>query len=85
MTSISVEERVTSLEAQLARLESELQAKRDGVLMSRTFVGRTSPDFLDTMFGIHARSPHIEEVSRRIEAERETEDAEALREQTLGE
>lgn len=76
MTTNNVEERFATLEAQVARLEFLL---KKSVIANELPAGRTSPDFLDTMFGIHADSPNIEEVSQRIEAERERERQEAQR------
>ena len=67
------EERIAALEAEVARLRAKLEEQRPNV------TGRTSPDFLDTMVGIHANSPAFEEVTRRIEAEREREREEARR------
>ena len=67
------EERVAALEAEVARLRAKIEGQRPGV------TGRTSPDFLDTMFGIHANSPDFAEVTRRIMAEREQEREEARR------
>ena len=68
-----LEERFAALEAEVARLRRELEAQRPPVS------GRTSPDFLDTMIGIHADSPAFEEVTRRIQEEREREREEARR------
>ncbi len=73
MAGTTLEERFSALEAEVARL----RAKIEGAFPNVT--GRTSPDFLDTMFGIHAKSPDFEEVTRRIEAEREREREEARR------
>ena len=68
-----LEERFEALEAEVARLRLELEALRPEVSE------RTSPDFLDTMIGIHADSPAFEEVTRRIQEEREREREEARR------
>jgi hypothetical protein len=66
-----LEERFAALEAEVARLRMKLEGQRPPVLE------RTSPDFLDTMIGIHADSPAFEEVTRRIQEEREREREEA--------
>lgn len=73
------EERFTLLEAEVARLRAKVEGENSNVTGRRSSVGRTSPDFLDTMVGIHANSPDFEEVTRRIEAEREREREEARR------
>ncbi len=67
------EERFAALEAEVARLRIKLEEPRSRVSE------RTSPDFLDTMIGIHADSPAFEEVTRQLQAERERERAEARR------
>lgn len=67
------EERLTALEAEVARLRAQVEKQRPNV------TGRTSPDFLDTMVGIHANSPDFEEVTRRIMEAREREREEARR------
>ena len=68
----SVAERLDALEAALAEVKRQLQPSRPGV------IGRTRPDFLDTMFGIHANSPAFAEVMREIEDIRAREREEAL-------
>lgn len=68
-----LEERFAALEAEVARLRLKLEAQPSRV------PERTSPDFLDTMVGIHADSPAFEEVTRRIQEEREREREEARR------
>jgi hypothetical protein len=73
MRAGTTEERLAALEAEVARLRATVEGERPGV------IGKTRPDFLDTMVGIHANSPHFEEVVRRIETERERERAEARR------
>ena len=68
-----LEERFAALEAEVARLRMKLEAQPPRVSE------RTSPDFLDTMVGVHADSPAFEEVTRRIQEEREREREEARR------
>ena len=68
-----LEERFAALEAEVARLRLILEEQRPPVSE------RTRPDFLDTMIGIHANSPAFEEVTCRIQEEREREREEALR------
>ncbi len=68
-----LKERFAALEAEVARLRMKLEAQPPGVSE------RTSPDFLDTMIGIHADNPAFEEVTRQIQAEREREREEARR------
>ena len=72
-TETVLEERFAALEADVARLRMKLEAQPSRVSE------RTSPDFLDTMIGIHADSPAFEEVTRRIQEEREREREEARR------
>ena len=42
-------------------------------------MGKTRPDFLETMIGVHANSPLFEEMVRSLEEEREGEREEARR------
>ncbi len=72
MTAIT-QERFAALEAEVAQLRRKMEEH------SPTIGARTSPDFLDTMLGIHADSPAFEEVTRQIEQEREREREEARR------
>ena len=67
-----LEERFAALEAEVARLRIKLEEQLPRVSV------RTSPDFLDTMIGIYADSPAFEEVTRRIEQERQREEARSL-------
>lgn len=67
----ALEERFAALEAEVARLRMKLEGQPPCVSE------RTSPDFLDTMIGIHADSSAFEEVTRRIQEEREREREEA--------
>jgi len=67
-----LEERFAALEAEVARLRIKLEEQLPRVSV------RTSPDFLDTMIGIYADSPAFEEVTRRIEQERQREEARRL-------
>lgn len=67
-----LEERFAALEAEVARLRIKLEEQLPRVSV------RTSPDFLDTMIGIYAESPAFEEVTRRIEQERQREEARRL-------
>ncbi len=71
--SIVMEERFAALEAEVARLRTRIEGRSNRV------AGQTSHDFLDTMIGIHANSPAFEEVTRRLEEERERERVEARR------
>ena len=71
MAATTTEERLTALENEIARL----RAKVEGTPLAVT--GKTRPDFLDTMVGIHADSSLFEEVVRSLEAEREREREEA--------
>ena len=68
-----IEERIATLEAEVSRLRAQVEGQR------RSVTGRTGPDFLKTMVGIHADSFAFEEVTRAIEAEREREREEARR------
>lgn len=72
-TETIFEERFVALEAEVARLRMKLEGPRPPISE------HTSPDFLDTMIGIHADSPAFEEVTRRIQEEREREREEARR------
>ena len=69
----TLEERFALLETEVARLRAEVEGQRSNA------TGRTSPDFLSLMVGIHANSPAFEEVTQRIAAEREREREEARR------
>jgi|GEM_PF-2394055 hypothetical protein len=71
--AVITEERIAALEAEVARLRARVEGLHPSV------TAHSSPDFLDTMFGIHANSPDFEEVTRRIMAEREREREEARR------
>ena len=71
MATGTIEERLAALEAEVAQIRAQLRRERPGV------IGRTAPDFLDTMFGIHANSPNFKEVTASIEEEREKEREEA--------
>ena len=70
-TETVLEERFAALEAEVARLRKKLEEP------SFRTSERTSPDFLDTMIGIHADSPAFEEVTRQIQEAREREREEA--------
>lgn len=72
-TETILEERFAALEAEVARLRTKLEESSPRVSE------RTSPDFLDTMVGIHEDSPAFEEVTRLIQEERERERVEARR------
>lgn len=72
-TETILEERFGTLEAEVARLRMKLGEQKPRLS------GRTSPDFLDTMIGIHADSPAFEEVTVCIQDERERERQEARR------
>ncbi len=72
-TETITEERFAALEAEVARLRAQVEGQRP------SGSGRTSPDFLDTMVGIHADSPAFEEVTRQLQTEREREREEARR------
>ena len=70
MATATIEERVASLEMDIANIkvrQNNSLAGREGV------IGRTSPDFLDQCFGIFAGSKMAEEVFREILEERERE------------
>jgi ssDNA-binding replication factor A large subunit len=71
-TETITEERFASLEAKVEWIQSEIKRQKSSQ-------ESTSPDFLDTMVGIHADSPDFEEMTREIEAEREKERREARR------
>lgn len=71
--AVDTQERFAALEAEVAQLRRKME-EQDSVVRQRT-----SPDFLDTMIGIHADSPAFEEVTRQIEAERDREREEANR------
>jgi hypothetical protein len=73
MAAITTEERLTALENEVARLRTRVEGD---CLETR---GKTRPDFLETMIGIHANSPLFEEVARSLEEEREREREEARR------
>jgi 7,8-dihydro-6-hydroxymethylpterin-pyrophosphokinase len=68
-----MEERFAALEAEVARLRNRVEEQYSDVPR------RTSPDFLNSMIGIHANSSAFEEVTRQIEQEREREREEARR------
>lgn len=68
-----MEERFAALEAEVAWLRTRVEGQQSDVQE------RTSPDFLRSMVGIHADSPAFEEVTRKIEEEREREREEARR------
>jgi hypothetical protein len=72
------EERFAALEAEVARLRAKVEGQHDKG-QHPNVTGRTRPDFLDTMFGIHANSPDFKEVTCRIMEEREREREEANR------
>jgi hypothetical protein len=73
MAAIRTEERLTALENEVARLRTMVEGDCLGTR------GKTRPDFLDTMTGIHADSPQFEELVRSLEDEREREREEARR------
>jgi hypothetical protein len=73
MSEYTLEERVTQLERELARLRQSVEGARPGV------TGRTHPDLLDRYFGLFANSPNFDEVQQQIEADREREREEARR------
>ena len=70
----SIQERLETMEAELAEVKRQLRPSRPGV------IGQTRSDFLDTMYGIHAKSPAFAEVIQEIDNEREREREEARRE-----
>ncbi len=73
MAILTLEERLAALEQEVARLRTRVEGKRPET------IGRTRPDFLDTMVGIHADSPLFEEVVHSLAAEREREQEDARR------
>lgn len=73
MAATTMEERVAALENEIVRLRTKVEG------MPFPVMGRTRPDFLDTMVGIHANSPLFEEVVRSVAAEREQEREEVRR------
>lgn len=62
-----MEERLQTLEAEVALLKALLNAPRPGV------VGKTHPDFLETCVGIFADDPDFEELDQNIQQAREKE------------
>lgn len=73
MPAQTVEERLSALEAEVARLKAQALAERPGV------IGRTRPDFLQNYTRRSANNKMFDEVAREIEAEREREREEARR------
>lgn len=71
MPTPTVEERLSALEAEVARLKAQANKERPG------FVGRTRPDFLQNYTGRSANNALFDEVTKEIEAEREREREEA--------
>lgn len=69
----AVSERLDTIEAELAEIKRQLRPSRPGV------IGRTRHDFLETMAGIHSRTPGFVEMMQEVEAEREHEREEARR------
>jgi hypothetical protein len=63
-----------TVEERLTQLESKV-----ALLMAKT-----SPDFLDTMVGIHANSPLFDQMIHSIEEERRREREKAAREDLQG-
>ena len=64
---MAIEERLASLEAEVAKIKAQLNGDRPGV------VGRTRPDFLDNYTRRSANSPLFDEVAAAVAAERERE------------
>ena len=65
--SVTTEERIRHLEADVEWLKAQVSPQRLGV------VGKTHPDFLKTCVGIFANNPLFEEMDQQIQAEREEE------------
>lgn len=70
MPEATLEERVATLEAELANLKARTNSDSNE---RPRIIGRTRPDFLDRFFGIYAGSKMADEVFSQIEAEREAE------------
>lgn len=68
---VTTEERLASLEADVARLKAQLPSQRYGV------TGRTNPQVMEEMFGVFKNNPQAESVLNAIEQEREKERREA--------
>jgi len=67
----SLAERISRLEQRLAELTTAAPTDRPGV------IGRTRFDFLERNVGIFANNPAFDEMTRKLEEERERERAEA--------
>ena len=75
VTTTTVEERIAAIQADVARLKAQAEAKgeRYGV------IGRTNPKVIAEMFGVFANDPDAEAVFKSIEDAREREREEARR------
>jgi hypothetical protein len=73
MPAQTVEERLSALEAEVARLKAQTGGERPGV------IGRTRPDFLQNYTRRSENNKMFDEVAREVEAEREREREEARR------
>ncbi len=67
MTAPTLEERLIALENKVARLRTRVEGE------GLKTIGKTHPDFLDTMVGIHANSPLFEDMARSLAEDRERE------------
>ena len=65
--SVTTEERIRHLEADVEWLKAQVSPQRPGV------VGKTHPDFLETCVGIFADDPYFEEMDQKIQQAREEE------------
>jgi hypothetical protein len=73
MVAPTLEERLIALENEVARLRTRVEGE------GLKTIGKTRPDFLDTMVGIHANSPMFEEMIRLLADDRERERGQAHR------
>jgi hypothetical protein len=68
----SIEERITALENEVARLRTQLQSRESATPRPET-IGRTRPDFLQHYTRRSANSPMFDEVANAVAAERDKE------------
>ena len=68
----TTEERIQTLEEEVAWLKAQVNPPRVGV------IGKTRPNFLDSFTGIFADDPAFEKMDSEIQEEREKERREAI-------
>lgn len=74
MSDATIEERLSVLEQEVARLRTQVSGGRPPA------ANRTSPDFLEKYTGMFANDPLFEEMVRHVEEERERDRQQAIRE-----